>query len=219
MNDPWRMGCGNIPPTTIQRLPLYLRCLIEAQAQRVPVINSVGIAEMAGTNAAQVRKDLSYLGELGTRGIGYDVDGLITHLARRLGLTKTRRIAIAGFGRLGSALVTYPGFQDRGFEVVAVFETDPEKIGKPAMDGLAVSSIADIDRVVSENDVEILIIATPSNQAQSVAQSAARAGVRAVLNFAPVQLNLPGGTAVRQADLSTELQILSFYLTCEEART
>ena len=211
-----RGDCANIPPTTIQRLPVYLRCLIEAQAQRLHVINSLGIAEMAGTNAAQVRKDLSYLGELGTRGIGYDVDGLIAHLSRRLGLTQRRRIAIAGFGRLGSALVTYPGFQDRGFQVAAVFDSDPEKVGTEVMEGLRIMHVSEMDSVLRSEPVEILIVATPSAEAQSVAERAAETGVKAVLNFAPVRLDLPSTVAVRQADLSTELQILSFYLNCME---
>lgn len=218
MNDAGRAECAGIPPTTIQRLPLYLRCLTEAQAQRIGVINSVGIAEMAGTNAAQVRKDLSYLGELGTRGIGYDVDGLIAHLSRRLGLTKTRRIGIAGYGKLGGALVTYGGFQDRGFDVVAVFDSDSDKIGTEVIDGLRVDDISSLEQVAAEREIEILIIATPSAEAQSVATRAAGTGIHAVLNFAPVQLELPSRVAVRQADLSTELQILSFYLACQEAR-
>jgi redox-sensing transcriptional repressor len=114
------MASPKVPPTTVQRLPIYLRCLVQASAMHMPVVNSLQIAEMAGTNAAQVRKDLSYLGEFGTRGIGYDVDSLIMHLSKQLGLTEHRRVAIVGFGRLGSALQSYPGFEDRHMRVVAV---------------------------------------------------------------------------------------------------
>lgn len=205
------MNHQGVPQTTINRLPIYLRCLIQAQQMHMPVINSLGIAEMAGTNAAQVRKDLSYLGELGTRGIGYDVDSLIAHISRWLGLTKDRRVAIVGYGRMGSALLGYGGFGERGFSVVAVFDADLDKVGQSAA-GIRIDAIADLERVAVEQLVEIVVITTPAAAAQSVAESAARAGVKAILNFAPVRLELPSDVAVRQVDLSTELQILSFHL-------
>lgn len=212
-----RSGCASVPATTVQRLPLYLRALLEAQTQRIQVMNSVGIAERAGTNAAQVRKDLSFLGELGTRGIGYDVDSLASHLSRFLGLTRTRRAVIAGFGRLGSALLSYPGFADRGFEVVSAVDADEAKVGLRA-GGLEVRHVSELPRIVTEQDVEILVLTTPAAKAQEVASEAVKAGVRAVLNFAPVRLSLPSEIAVRQADLSSELQILSFHLACREER-
>lgn len=205
------MTNSQVPPTTIQRLPIYLRCLMQAQAMRMPVINSLGIAEMAGTNAAQVRKDLSYLGELGTRGIGYDVDSLIAHMMKWLGLTEARRAAIVGYGRLGSALQGYAGFQDRGFNITAVFDADPEKVGLPAGD-LAVRPIEDLPVAIAEEGVDIVILAVPAPQAQAVADIVVGAGVKAILNFAPIRLDIPAGVAVRQADLSVDLQVLSFHL-------
>ncbi|MRR12319.1 redox-sensing transcriptional repressor Rex, partial [bacterium] len=130
------MHTGHVPPTTVQRLPQYLRVLVSAQSQRMDVISSAQIADMTGTNAPQVRKDLSYLGEFGVRGQGYEVDGLVQHLARWLGLRATRRACIIGYGRIGSALVGYAGFQDRGVSIVAAFDEDPDKIGLATGSGL-----------------------------------------------------------------------------------
>jgi redox-sensing transcriptional repressor len=205
-----------VPPTTIQRLPLYLRCLVQASAMHMPVINSAQIAEMAGTNAAQVRKDLSYLGEFGTRGIGYDVDGLINHLSRQLGLTEHRRVAIVGYGRLGSALQSYTGFEERGMKVVAVFDTDPAKIGT-TVDGVRVDSLDDLTEVAQREGVEIAVITVPAAHAQSVADQLIAAGVRSMMNFAPVRLHVPEGVEVRQVDLAGDLQVLSFHLNPRRA--
>lgn len=205
------MNPVKVPPTTVQRLPLYLRCLVQASAMHMPVVNSLQIAEMAGTNAAQVRKDLSYLGEFGTRGIGYDVDALITHLSKQLGLTEHRRVAIVGFGRLGAALQSYPGFSDRGMRVVAVFDSDPAKVGTQ-VDGMTVDSVDDLEEVVRREGVEIAVITVPGNAAQEVADRLVASGVRAIMNYAPALLSVPEGVEVRQADLAAELQILSFHL-------
>ena len=200
-----------VPNATIARIPIYLRCLVQAQARRMPVVNSQELAEMAGTNAAQVRKDLSYLGEFGTRGIGYDVDSLIAQLSRRLGLTRSRNVAIVGYGRLGGALVGYGGFQDRGFSVAAVFDADPEKIGVE-VGYVTVSPMSALEDVVRACDIQIGIIATPGTAAREVADRLASAGVTSILNFAPVRLEAPEGVVVRQVDLASELQILSFHL-------
>ena len=181
---------GNVPESTVARLPLYLRCLVHAQALRMPVVSSVKIAEMVGTNAAQVRKDLSHLGELGTRGTGYDVDSLIDHVSRWLGLTRQRNVAIVGFGRLGGSLRAYGGFMDRGFSIVAVFDSDPDKVGADTGD-LTVSDIADLETVVRDRAVDIAVIATPAGVAQEVCDRVVAAGVASVLNFAPVMLDVP----------------------------
>jgi len=205
------MSNNHVPLTTVHRLPIYLRCLLRAQGQRMALINSVGIAEMAGTNAAQVRKDLSYLGEYGTRGVGYDVDELAAHLARWLGIETARRAAIVGYGRLGSALQGYSGFAERGVHVVAVLDADPAKVGMQA-DDLVVESIDDAAAVVEREGVEIAILTVPVDSAQQAAQAVADAGVKAILNFAPVCLEVPDDIVVRQADMAAELQILSFHL-------
>lgn len=204
---------NHVPNTTVQRLPVYLRCLVQEQSLRVPVANSVRIAEMAGTNAAQVRKDLSYLGEYGIRGIGYDVDGLVKHLTRWLGLEHVRKAAIVGYGRLGSALLGYGGFQDRGFTLAAVFDADPEKIGVQAGPGLVVESLADFAKAVDRDALEIVVLTVPASAAQAVTDTVVAAGVKAILNFAPTKLMVPADVAVRQADVAAELQILSFHLS------
>jgi len=205
------MSENHVPPTTVQRLPVYLRCLLRAQSQRMALINSVGIAEMAGTNAAQVRKDLSYLGEYGTRGVGYDVDELAAHLSRWLGIDTERRAAIVGFGRLGSALQSYPGFEDRGVRVVAVLDADSAKVGT-AVDGMTVESIEDAKEIFAREGVEIAIITVPSEAAQRATDKVVEAGVKAILNFAPASVEVPSDVVLRQADVAAELQILSFHL-------
>ena len=207
---------ATVPPTTVQRLPVYLRCLIQAQAMRMPVVNSVQIAEMAGTNAAQVRKDLSYLGEFGTRGVGYDVESLITHLSRRLGIAEQRRVAIVGYGRLGSALQGYHGFDERGMKVVAVIDADPAKVGGSA-DGLTIEHVDHLESVIEREQVEIAVLTVPGPAAHTVADRVVAAGVRAIMNFAPVRLIVPDHVAVRQADMAAELQILAFHLNPSEA--
>ena len=201
----------HIPDQTINRLPIYLRCLNQARAVGIAVVNSLQLAQMAGTNAAQVRKDLSYLGELGTRGIGYDVEALIAHIADVLGLTEKRRVAIVGYGRLGGALHGYRGLADRGFDIVAVFDDDPAKIGTKA-GALTVASMDALERDLRDLDVEIVILTTPTSVAQEIAARVAAAGVRAIMNFTYALLDLPEGVKVRPVDLSVELQVLSFYL-------
>lgn len=212
------MPNSQVPPTTIQRLPLYLRVLVDAQSQRIDVINSTQIADLTGTNAAQVRKDLSYLGEFGVRGQGYEVNELVQHLARHLGLQRTRRACIVGYGRMGSALAGYAGFQDRGVSIVAVFDSDPEKIGTQTETGLVVRPLTDLDVLCTENCIEIGLIAVPVAFAQAVAERLIAAGIVAILNFAPVKLHLPDTVALRQADVAAELQILSYHLALSEAK-
>lgn len=200
-----------VPPTAVARLPLYLRCLSEAQQQGKQILSSKDLAELAGGNAAQVRKDLSYLGEFGIRGIGYEVDSLIRHISQWLGLTRRHHVAIVGMGRLGSALLGYGGFAEKGFEVAAAFDIDPAKTGK-SVSGVVVQDISELERTVRERDIEIGIVATPAPAAQQVTGMLIRSGIRAILNFASVNLEVPGGVNCRQVDLSVELQILCFHL-------
>jgi redox-sensing transcriptional repressor len=205
------MKTRKVPQTTIARLPLYLRCLIDAQKRQVLVISSQELSELAGGNAAQVRKDLSYLGEFGTRGIGYEVDQLILHISRILGLTRPRNVAIVGMGRLGPALLGYQGFSEKGFNVVAVFDRDPDRIGQRSGD-LVVQDSSEIAEAVGKLGIEIAIITTPASVAQKVADALVEAGVKAILNFAPTHIEVPETVNVRQVDLSVELQILTFHL-------
>ncbi|MCU0268530.1 MAG: redox-sensing transcriptional repressor Rex [Acidimicrobiales bacterium] len=199
-----------IPEATVARLPVYLRSLVELAGDRVSTTSSERLAELAGVNAAKVRKDLSYLGSYGTRGVGYDVEYLLFQVSRELGLTQDWPVVIVGAGNLGAALANYGGFGDRGFPVVALFDSDPAKIGT-TIAGVKVLDQRDIPRVVQASGVAIGIIATPAPVAQDVADLLAAGGVRSILNFAPAVLTVDPSVSVRKVDLAVELQILSFY--------
>ncbi|HEX6394444.1 MAG TPA: redox-sensing transcriptional repressor Rex [Acidimicrobiales bacterium] len=199
-----------IPQATVARLPLYLRALEEFAVERAATISSEALAARAGVNAAQVRKDLSYLGSYGTRGVGYDVAYLVREINRQLGLGEARRVAIIGAGRLGQALGGYGGLPARGFQVVAAFDNDAGKIGMP-LGSVRVSPVADMAEVISGERVAIAIVTTPASAAQLVVDEALAAGVKSILNFAPTTVSVPAGVALRQVDLGIELQILSFY--------
>jgi len=199
-----------IPEATVARLPLYLRSLVEVAESKTSTISSERLAEMAGVNAAKVRKDLSYLGSYGTRGVGYDVEFLLYQISRELGLTHDSPVVIVGLGNLGRALANYRGFGVRGFRVAALVDSDPEKIGR-GIGGLTVRSMDDLPSITSEQAVTIGVIATPASVAQEVADRLVEAGVSSILNFAPVVLNVAPHVCLRKVDLSIELQILSFY--------
>jgi redox-sensing transcriptional repressor len=165
---------------------------------------------MAGVNAAKVRKDLSYLGSYGTRGVGYDVEYLLFQMQRELGLTHDWPVAIVGVGNLGQALANYGGFSERGFPVRALVDADPARVGSRLGD-LAIDDVADLPQIVADRGIAIGVIATPAVAAQEVAEQLVEAGVRSILNFAPAVLSVPDGVSLRKVDLATELQILSFY--------
>ena len=200
----------SIPAATVSRLPVYLRCLDDIP-QSATTCSSEQLAAIAGVNSAQVRKDLSYLGSHGVRGVGYQIDALKTQIGRALGLTRRYPVAIIGAGNLGSALCNYDGFSGWGFEVVALLDVDPNKIGR-TIGGVRVEALAELEHVVAKRGVAIGIVATPAAVAQEVADRLGAAGVTSILNFAPTVLQVPAGVEVRRVDLSTELQILSFHL-------
>ncbi len=199
-----------IPEATVARLPLYLRSLVEMADARIVTISSERLAEMAGVNAAKVRKDLSYLGSYGTRGVGYDVQFLLVHINRVLGLTQDWPVVIVGIGNLGHALANYKGFSARGFRVAALVDSDPAKVGEMVGD-LAVRHLDDLPAIAAEEQIAIGIVATPASSAQEVADLLVAAGVTSILNFAPAVISVPRGVSLRKVDLSIELQILSFY--------
>lgn len=199
-----------IPEATVARLPVYLRSLLEVAETKAPTISSERLAELAGVNAAKVRKDLSYLGSYGTRGVGYEVEFLLFQISRELGLTQDWPVAIIGIGNLGQALANYRNFSERGFRIVALLDSDPAKVGDRVA-GIAIRSLDDLDDVVATDGVSIGIIATPAHVAQDVADRLVAAGVTSILNFAPAILSVPDGVSLRKVDLSIELQILSFY--------
>ncbi len=199
-----------IPEATVARLPLYYRALVETGEHDVPTISSERLAELAGVNAAKVRKDLSYLGSYGTRGVGYDVEYLLHEISRELGLTRDWPVVIVGIGNLGRALANYRGFGARGFRVVAIVDADPALVGKKVGD-LAVESIDNLDKIVADRGIAIGILAVPANAAQDVTDRLVEAGVTSILNFAPAVCTVPDGVSMRKVDLAIELQILSFY--------
>jgi redox-sensing transcriptional repressor len=199
-----------IPEATVARLPVYLRCLVDMSERGTHRVSSDQLADAAGVNSAKVRKDLSYLGSYGTRGVGYDVEYLIYQVRRELGLEQDWAVAIVGVGNLGHALANYRGFAERGFRIAALLDADPAKVGEE-LDELTVDHIDDLDRIVKEEQVAIGIIATPAAAAQEVCDRLVAAGVTSILNFAPAHLQVPAGVSLRKVDLSTELQILSFH--------
>ena len=200
----------NIPPATVQRLPLYLQCLDQIDTNSVG-ISSKKIAEIAKVNDAQVRRDLSYLGTLGTRGVGYDVITLRKQLELELGLVEGWSAVIVGIGNLGSALAHYGGFREKGFGIVGLFDDDPKKINSQVA-GLVIKPLSDLEKYCEKFNVAIGIIATPGEYAQGVADQLIGCGVRSILNFAPVLLKNVPDVQIRSVDLSQELQILSYYL-------
>jgi redox-sensing transcriptional repressor len=199
-----------IPEATVARLPVYLRSLVESHDSGVRTISSERLATLSGVNAAKVRKDLSYLGSYGTRGVGYDVEYLLYQINRELGLTQDWPVVIVGIGNLGHALANYRGFSERGFRVVALLDADAARVGERVGD-LTVRHVDDLPAIANKDEIAIGIIATPSAAAQEVADRLVEAGVTSILNFAPAVLNVPEEVSLRKVDLSIELQILSFY--------
>lgn len=207
-----------IPEATVARLPVYLRVLHELDGASDTTVSSVRLADLAGVNAAKVRKDLSFLGSYGTRGVGYEVAYLIFQMSRAIGLTHDRSVIIAGAGHLGQALADYRGFSDRGFKIVAMVDVDPDKIGTD-MSGVPVVAPTDVAELVGAHPGCIVVIATPQAVAQEVADRVVAAGAVSLLNFAPGVLTVPDRVRVRKVDLGLELQVLSFYAEQQERPT
>lgn len=199
-----------IPEATIARLPVYLRALTSLADAGTRTCSSEELAGAAGVNSAKLRKDLSYLGSYGTRGVGYDVDYLRYQIAREIGLEQDWPVVIVGIGNLGHALAQYSGFTSRGFRTVALLDADPEQQGEEVA-GTRVRPFADLESIVAEHEVAIGVIATPAVAAQEVADRMVAAGISSILNFAPVVLAVPEGVDVRKVDLSSELQILAYH--------
>lgn len=192
------------------RLPVYLRSLLEMAGASTPTVSSEQLAEMAGVNAAKVRKDLSYLGSYGTRGVGYDVEYLLFQMRHELGLTHDWPVVICGAGNLGQALANYGGFSERGYPIAGVVDTDADKVGS-VIGGVAVRHVDDLPAIAADRGISIGVIATPAEVAQDVADRLVAAGVGSILNFAPSLVSVPEHVSLRKVDLAVELQILSFY--------
>ena len=199
-----------ISELTTGRLSVYLRCLTFLESQGQKTVSSGEMAERFHLNSAQIRKDLACFGEFGTRGVGYDVSRLRAHLIETLGIDRTRNVLIAGAGNLGMALADYHGFNSNGFHLVAIVDTDPEKIGKTSRSGIRVLPWERMTDVVRRNHVDIGIVAVPAEHAQTVHDALADAGIHAILNFAPTQIKLRPDVKVRSVDLRINLESLSF---------
>lgn len=197
---------------TTARLSVYLRSLTYLESMGKKTVSSHELAERFHLNSAQIRKDLACFGEFGTRGVGYDVCKLKAELVRELGIDRTRNIVILGAGNLGMALADYRGFNSNGFHIIALLDNDGEKVGRTSRSGIPVLDASRTEKVVRENSVEIGIIAVNPEAAQGVYDELVRAGVVAVLNFAPTQLRLTSGVKVRNVDLRINLESLSYHL-------
>jgi redox-sensing transcriptional repressor len=197
---------------TTNRLSVYLRCLTALEAAGVRTISSQALAEQFHLNAAQIRKDLAYFGEFGVRGIGYYVTELRRHLRQILGLDRGIRVAIMGAGNLGLALADYGGFRDDGFEIVALFDTIREKIGRRSRGGVVIYDVREFRKVVKREAVEVAVIAVPAASAQHVVNVVVGAGIKAILNFSPGAIKVPRGVKLKSLDLTVSLESLSFFL-------
>ncbi len=207
------MKFSKIPTATITRLSIYSRYLEALAQEGVKIIASDKLAEKCGINPAQIRKDLAYFGEFGIRGVGYFVKELLFEIKRILGLNKTWKMALVGIGNLGSALLAHQNFIRQGYEFAGVFDVDPAKVGRRLPSGQVIHHLDDLDKIVKENDIEIGVIATPADKAQNVAQRLIDAGVKAILNFAPTQLQVVEGMSVENVDFTVKLDNLAYHLT------
>ena len=198
-----------IPEATVARLPVYLRALTTLADSDIATCSSEELAAAAGVNSAKLRKDLSYLGSYGTRGVGYDVEYLRYQIAREIGVTQDWPVVIVGIGNLGHALANYSGFRSRGFRVVALLDADPARHGE-VVASVDVRPFDELESIVAEHGVAIGVIATPAPAAQDVADRMVESGITSILNFAPTVLTVPEDVDVRKVDLSIELQILAY---------
>jgi redox-sensing transcriptional repressor len=201
-----------IAESTVRRLSLYLRFLEEFEEQGIATVSSDALALRGGTTSAQVRKDLSFFGSFGKRGLGYAVPELAGRLREILGLGREYRVALLGAGKIGSALVQYRGFNKRGFHIVGIFDVDSGKIGK-RWNGLTVRDVSQLEVDLKQQHIDIGVLVTPAEVAQELADRLVALGIKAILNFAPVQLSVPDDVSVKNVNLALELEALSYALT------
>jgi redox-sensing transcriptional repressor len=215
MNSQALMSVKRIADSTVRRLSIYLRFLEEFEERGLATLSSDELARRGGTTSAQVRKDLSFFGSFGKRGLGYSVPELTTALRDILGLGKEWRVVIIGAGKIGAALAQYRGFRQRGFNIIAAYDNNPEKVGG-LLEGTEVRDMSRLERDVAREHPEIAVLAIPSDGAQAVLDRVVAAGIKAVLNFAPSQLHAPADVTVKTVNMAMELEGLSFALTNRE---
>lgn len=206
------MSLRKIAESTVRRLSLYLRFLEEFEEQGATTVSSEVLASRGGTTSAQVRKDLSFFGSFGKRGLGYQVPALKTRLRDILGLDRRYRVVVVGAGKIGSALVQYGGFGARGFDLIAIYDNDPAKVGRQ-WNGLVVRHVRELEADLAREQADIAAVVTPSEAAQAVADRLVSCGITAILNFAPVQLQVPDAVTVKTVNLVLELEALSYVLS------
>jgi len=209
------MSVRKIAESTVRRLSLYLRFLEEFEEQGATTVSSEVLASRGGTTSAQVRKDLSFFGSFGKRGLGYQVPELKTRLRDILGLDRRYRVVVIGAGKIGSALVQYGGFGARGFDLVAIYDNDPAKVGRQ-WNGLVVRHVRELEADLAREQADIAAVVTPSEAAQAVAERLVSCGITAILNFAPVQLQVPEAVTVKTVNLVLELEALSYVLSTRD---
>ncbi|HEX8637792.1 MAG TPA: redox-sensing transcriptional repressor Rex [Pyrinomonadaceae bacterium] len=205
------MKVEKISELTTNRLSVYLRCLNEMAAEGARTVSSEHFANRYHLNSAQIRKDLAYFGEFGVRGVGYTIESLREHLTKILGLDKQHRVCIIGAGRLGTALTDYYGFTRTNFKVTALFDADQRKIGEKVGE-VAIFDIKDFAAVVKKDKIDVAVIAVPAEYAQEVLEKIVKAGIKAVMNFAPTPLKVSGDVKLKTIDLTTSLESLSYFL-------
>jgi redox-sensing transcriptional repressor len=206
----------HIADSTVRRLSLYLRVLEHAATRAQQTISSDALAEDGGTTSAQVRKDLSFFGSFGKRGRGYDVGELVSRLRSILGLGREWKVYIVGAGKIGAALVSYRGFSQRGFRVVGIYDNNPQIIGR-LIDGVGVRSMAHLERDAARELPDIAVLTVPAEQAQAVADRVVGAGIRAIMNFAPVPVHVPVNVTVKSVNMALELEGLAYALVHHES--
>jgi redox-sensing transcriptional repressor len=209
---PTRDPRESVSEATAGRLSVYLRCLAALESEGKANISSHELARRFHLNSAQIRKDLATFGEFGVRGVGYGIGALRRHLRSILGIDRTRRVAIVGAGRLGQALADYGGFGTEGFRIVALFDNDRTRIGSRSRSGVPIHDVQRLGELVARERVEIAVITVPGDSAAAVARRCWDAGLKAVLNFAPVRLDAPANAYLKNVDLRINLETLSFYI-------
>ncbi|GAC1550734.1 MAG: redox-sensing transcriptional repressor Rex [Herpetosiphon sp.] len=207
----------DIPDVVVRRLPIYARTLSYLQAEGIKSVSSQQLGERISVTAAQIRKDLSWFGEFGKQGIGYDVDKLLGHITRILGLNRTWPVVLIGLGHLGQAIARYEGFSNNRLNIIGLFDAEPAKIGTTIND-LTIQSDTMLSSVIAEYHVRLAIVAVPGPRAQEVVDRLVEAGVRAILNYAPIITQVPPGIWVRHLDPVAQLHSMTYYLAREESR-
>ena len=207
------MKFAKIPMATISRLSIYSRTLQELMEEEVDVISSERLAKQCAVNPAQIRKDLAYFGEFGVRGVGYRVGDLLNQIKEILGLNRPWNLGMVGVGNLGSALIRHANFIRHGYVFTAAFDVDPQKVGRRLPSGVVIRHLDEVDEIVKERDVHVGVITTPSSAAQSVANQLVLAGINGILNFAPIQIQVPNCCHVENVDFTIKLDSIAYHLS------